>query len=49
VDVQDWTERMARSAQKAGRPITNLEILPPDADFPSTDGRHPLKVAIIEA
>ena len=49
VDVDAWVDGLERSARKAGRPIQGLELLPPDSDFPSQDGRHPLKVALIQA
>lgn len=45
VDVADWAERLKKCAAKAGRPLTDLEIVTPEADFPSPDGRPPLKVA----
>ena len=49
VAVEDWIAAVERTAAKAGRPVQALELLPPDPDFPSQDGRHPLKVAIIRA
>ncbi len=49
VDLDRWVDGLERSARKAGRPIEQLDILPPDPDFPSPDGRHPLKVALIRA
>ncbi len=49
VDVDAWVDGLERSARKAGRPLRSVELLPPDADFPSLDGRHPLKVAIVGA
>jgi 23S rRNA (cytosine1962-C5)-methyltransferase len=49
VAVEDWIAAVERTAAKAGRPVQALELLPPDPDFPSQDGRHPLKVAIIQA
>ena len=45
VDLDAWTSILRRSAEKAGRPLRSLNILAPEADFPSFDGRHPLKVA----
>ena len=42
-----WVDSLRRAAEKAGRPIRQVELLPPDEDFPSPDGRHPLKVAIL--
>jgi 23S rRNA (cytosine1962-C5)-methyltransferase len=49
VGLDNWVDSLERSAKKAGRPIERLEILPPDPDFPSPDGQHPLKVALIQA
>jgi 23S rRNA (cytosine1962-C5)-methyltransferase len=48
VDLEGWTRGLERTAAKAGRPLRGMEILPPDPDFPSQDGRHPLKVALLE-
>ena len=45
VDVESWVESLRRCALKAGRTIENVQLIPPDADFPSLDGRHPLKMA----
>jgi 23S rRNA (cytosine1962-C5)-methyltransferase len=46
VDAATWCEGLRRTAQKAGRPLRSLELLGQDADFPSFDGRPPLKVAV---
>lgn len=48
VTVEDWTDALRRCAEKAGRPLRRLDILTPEADFPSFDGRHPLKIAVCE-
>ena len=45
VDEADWHDVLHRSAAKAGRPIQQLDVIRPEADFPSPDGRPPLKVA----
>lgn len=47
VDVDDWQAILQRTASKAGRPILDIELLEPDADFPSFDGKPPLKLAWI--
>lgn len=47
VDRDAWQDQLQRSAAKAGRPLRDLEWLPPEADFPSPDGRPPLKVALL--
>ncbi len=49
VDRDDWLEQLRRCAEKAGRPLSGLEVLLPEADFPSPDGRPPLKMAIATA
>lgn len=49
VRVEDWHAALRRSAQKAGRPLRSLLPLPVDDDFPSFDGRPPLKVVVAEA
>ncbi|MCB9778591.1 MAG: class I SAM-dependent methyltransferase [Alphaproteobacteria bacterium] len=45
VDGHAWESGLARCAAKAGRPLARIERLVPDADFPSPDGRPPLKIA----
>ncbi len=45
VDRDDWVAGLRRCADKAGRPLADVEIIPPDADFPSPDGHPPLKMA----
>jgi 23S rRNA (cytosine1962-C5)-methyltransferase len=48
-DVQRdvWLDQLQRSATKAGRPIREMEWIMPEADFPSSDGQPPLKVALL--
>ena len=46
VDYAAWAETLRRCAIKAGRPLKSIEPLPVDADFPSFDGKPPLKVAV---
>lgn len=45
VDLQDWLGTLERCGVKAGRPIESVEVIEPDEDFPSPDGKHPLKMA----
>ncbi len=45
VDRDDWLDVLRRCAEKAGHPLADIEVLVPDADFPSPDGRPPLKLA----
>ena len=47
VERQDWLAGLERSARKAGRPIRETEWIPPEDDFPSPDGRPPLKAALL--
>lgn len=48
VDINDWTEILKRCATKAGRNISNIEIIEPEADFPSWDKNFPLKIAVCD-
>ncbi len=48
VGLDEWLDILRRSAQKAGRPLRGVEVLAPDEDFPSSDGKHPLKLAVCE-
>lgn len=47
VAAADWLELLQRSATKAGRTIHSVEWITPEADFPSRDGRHPLKIVLL--
>ncbi|MBX3463849.1 MAG: class I SAM-dependent methyltransferase [Planctomycetes bacterium] len=49
VDAAAWHDTLARSAAKAGRPLRSLTAVPVDADFPSFDGRPPLKMVLATA
>ena len=42
-----WLDQLQRSAAKAGRPIREMEWIMPEADFPSSDGLPPLKIALL--
>ncbi len=44
----DWLNLLKRCAEKAGRPPKQIDVIIPEADFPSPDGNHPLKIAVIE-
>ena len=46
VDVDGWLEKLEKCAKKADQPLADLRVLPPELDFPSPDGKHPLKVAL---
>jgi 23S rRNA (cytosine1962-C5)-methyltransferase len=42
-----WLAALQRCACKAGRPIREAEWIAPENDFPSPDGRPPLKVVLL--
>lgn len=48
VDCDEWVASLKRCAIKLGRPLKSIEMLLPDADFPSPDGNPPLKIAICQ-
>ena len=48
VSMEDWLDVVKRCANKAGRPIHDIEILTPESDFPSPDGQPPLKIAVLQ-
>ncbi len=45
---EPWIDLLERSARKAGRPLVGIERILPETDFPSPDGKHPLKVAWLQ-
>ena len=48
IGLDTWIDVLKRCAAKAGRPIRSLEPLLPESDFPSFDGRPPLKIVVCE-
>jgi 23S rRNA (cytosine1962-C5)-methyltransferase len=46
VDAEHWVELLHRCAAKAGRPLRRVALVSPYPDFPSYDGKPPLKVAV---
>ncbi|MCB1888137.1 MAG: class I SAM-dependent rRNA methyltransferase [Rhodocyclaceae bacterium] len=46
-DADAWLDQLRRSAAKAGRTVRDAEWIVPDADFPSFDGRPPLKTVAL--
>jgi len=48
VGRDDWQGVLERCAAKAGRPIGDISWLQPESDFPSPDGRPPLKMAWLQ-
>ena len=47
VDADAWLEQLKRSAAKVGRTVRDVEWITPEADFPSFDGKHPLKMVLL--
>lgn len=47
VERDTWLDQLERSARKAGRRIREVEWIMPEADFPSPDGKPPLKIALL--
>jgi len=48
VSYEDWKSQLEKCAMKVDRPIKKITRLLPEADFPSFDGNHPLKIAVCE-
>ena len=46
VEATAWHAALQRCATKAGRPLRELEPIAIDADFPSFDGKPPLKLVL---
>lgn len=46
VSTEDLVRVVTRSAEKVGRALSDLEVLLPDPDFPTVDGRAPLRVLV---
>lgn len=47
VDLDAWLAGLQGSARRNGRPLRSIDVIAPDADFPSPDGRPPLKIAVL--
>ncbi len=47
VELAEWREQVLRCADKLGRPVRDCQVLTPAADFPSHDGKPPLKTLIL--
>ncbi|MWK56496.1 SAM-dependent methyltransferase [Pseudomonas otitidis] len=47
VGIEEWRDQVLRCASKLGRPVRDCEQLLPAADFPSQDGRPPLKTLVL--
>ena len=48
VALDDWHAQVLRCAEKLGRPVRECQVLAPAPDFPSVDGRPPLKTLILQ-
>jgi 23S rRNA (cytosine1962-C5)-methyltransferase len=47
VDRDAWLDQLQRSVRKAGRMVRDVEWIAPEADFPSLDGKPPLKMVAL--
>lgn len=47
VPLDEWLDVIKRCANKAGRPVQDIELLEPETDFPSPDAQYPLKIAVL--
>lgn len=47
VDADDWLDVLRRCVEKNGRVVEELRLIPPDEDFPTSDGQPPLKMAAL--
>jgi 23S rRNA (cytosine1962-C5)-methyltransferase len=45
VDMDQWKLTLHRCAEKASRPLRRFEVISPEGDFPTLDGKSPLKMA----
>jgi len=48
VKRDEWCDQLIRCAEKAGRQVALNEVLEPYADFPSFDGKPPLKILVLD-
>jgi len=48
VALEDWLALLKRAAEKAGRLVSHIDVVSPEDDFPSFDGSHPLKMALLD-
>ena len=46
VALEDWLAGCRRCAEKAGRPVKQIDVIDAPDDFPSFDGAPPLKMAV---
>ncbi len=48
VDLSSWLDSVRRCGDKAGRPVVDIEVIEPEGDWPTRDGRPPLKMAWLQ-
>ena len=48
VEMSDWRTQVLRCAEKLGRPVRDCQVIAPAPDFPSHDGKPPLKTLILQ-
>ncbi|MBQ0757242.1 MAG: class I SAM-dependent rRNA methyltransferase [Amphritea sp.] len=48
VSYEEWLDVVQRCAIKAGCPVQQVTQLEPEQDFPSPDGRFPLKLVVLQ-
>ena len=48
VELDKWLIDLRRCVEKQGRHCCGIEVIAPGEDFPSWDGRHPLKIAAVQ-
>lgn len=47
VDVGDWVKALEGGVRRNRRSLRRVDVITPDLDFPSPDGRPPLKIAVL--
>ncbi|QNH07757.1 class I SAM-dependent rRNA methyltransferase [Pseudomonas sp. B11D7D] len=47
VEMSDWRAQVLRCAEKLGRPVRDCQVIAPAPDFPSQDGKPPLKTLVL--
>lgn len=48
VDLEVWVDMLTRCVNKNNRSVRHIEVIEPEPDFPSKDGKHPLKMVLLE-
>ena len=47
VDFSEWRSQVIRCAEKTGKVIRDIDVISPALDFPSFDGKPPLKTLVL--